>query len=89
MAFCSKCGTEVEKEAKYCSSCGARLQQGQKVGNGANNYSKTLLWISIVIASVIAIYQLTWAGKSSLWWVLFILSSAIILQGVYIVKRCK
>lgn len=29
--FCTQCGTEISKDAKFCDSCGKRLQQAQPV----------------------------------------------------------
>ncbi len=54
MAFCNQCGTKVEDGAKFCTSCGAPIDQAaaetktpaaaqpeaQKTGNGTNGFSK-------------------------------------------------
>ena len=38
-----------------------------------------MLWIALIIAGVIALYELTWIGRSDSWWVLFDLAGAIAL----------
>lgn len=32
MAFCTECGAELEKGAKFCPGCGARVQSARRVG---------------------------------------------------------
>ena len=46
-----------------------------------------MLWIALITASVIAVYELTWIGRSSLWWVLFGLAVAIVLIVVHLLIR--
>jgi len=50
---------------------------------------KTLLWISLIIASIVAIYELTWVYRSDLAWVIFAVAVAVILQAVYLLRRNK
>ena len=45
--------------------------------------NKSLLWISLVIAGIIFIYEFSWLGKSSLTLVIMALAIAIGLQAVY------
>ena len=46
-----------------------------------------MLWIALIIAAGIALYQLTWIGRSSLWWVLFGLAVAIALIAVHLLTK--
>jgi len=46
-----------------------------------------MLWIALIIASGIAVYQLTWIGRSTLWWVLFGIAVAIALIAVYLLIK--
>jgi len=48
---------------------------------------KTLLWISLIVAGAVAIYELTWVGRSDLAWVIFAVAVAVILQAVYLLRR--
>jgi len=48
---------------------------------------KLLLWIALIIASVIAIYELTWVHRSSLAGVIIALAVAVVLIGVYLLKK--
>jgi len=49
---------------------------------------KGLLWVSITIAAIVAVYELTWLGRSSLAWVIIGLAVAVGLQAVYLlIKR--
>lgn len=43
--YCEQCGAEVEKDARFCTTCGKRLGEGDvsRVGNGATNMSGQLL----------------------------------------------
>jgi hypothetical protein len=50
---------------------------------------KGLLWVSIVIAAIVAIYELTWLGRSDLAWVILGLAIALVLQTVYLLVRKK
>lgn len=49
--------------------------------------NKTILWVSLVIACIVAIYELTWLGRSGLAWVILILAVAVALQGVYLIRK--
>lgn len=46
-----------------------------------------MLWIALVIASGIALYELTWIGKNNLWAVLFGLAVAIALITVHLLTK--
>jgi len=82
MPYCHKCGKEVNKEDKFCQSCGTRLEKPEsKIG------WRTLLWVSLVIGFVVAIYELTWVYKSELAWVIFAIAVAVVLQAVYHLMR--
>jgi len=48
---------------------------------------KGLLWVSITIAAIVAIYELTWLGRSGLAWVIIVLAVAIGLQAVYLLRK--
>ena len=48
---------------------------------------KGLLWVSITIAAIVAVYELTWLGRSSLAWVIIALAVAIGLQTVYLIRK--
>jgi hypothetical protein len=48
---------------------------------------KGLLWISLVIAAIVAIYELTWLGRSDLAWVIIGLAVAMGLQAVYLLRK--
>ena len=48
---------------------------------------KGLLWISLVIAAIVAIYELTWLGRSDLAWVIIGLAVAMGLQAVYLLSK--
>jgi hypothetical protein len=50
---------------------------------------KGLLWISITIAAIVAIYELTWLGRSDLAWVILGLAIAVALQAVYLLVKKK
>lgn len=53
MKYCSKCGTEVSDDTRYCPKCGEMIQTTGNQGNGYNNDgNKKLL---IVLASVFAV----------------------------------
>lgn len=47
-----------------------------------------MLWVALIVASGIAIYELTWVSRSSLAWVLFGLAVAIALIAVnFLIKE--
>jgi len=46
-----------------------------------------MLWVALIIASGIAIYELTWIARTSLSWVLFGLAVAIALVAVYLLIK--
>ena len=46
-----------------------------------------MLWIALIIASGIAIYELTWIARTSLSWVLFGLAVAITLIAVHLLIK--
>ena len=48
---------------------------------------KGLLWVSITIAAIVAVYELTWLGRSSLAWVIIGLAVAVGLQAVYLLRK--
>lgn len=48
---------------------------------------KGLLWVSITIAAVVAVYELTWLGRSDLAWVILGLAVAVGLQAVYLLRK--
>ena len=48
---------------------------------------KYLLWVSLIIAVIVAVYELTWLGRSSLAWVIIVLAVAIGLQAVYLIRK--
>ena len=48
---------------------------------------KGLLWVSITIAAIVAVYELTWLGRSSLAWVIIGLAVAIGLQAAYLLIK--
>ena len=48
---------------------------------------KGLLWVSITIAAIVAVYELTWLGRSELAWVLLGLAVAMGLQAVYLLIK--
>ena len=48
---------------------------------------KTLLWVSLIIAAVVAIIELTWITRTSLAGVILALAIAVILIGVYLLRK--
>jgi len=48
---------------------------------------KGLLWVSIVIAAIVAIYEITWLGRSDLAWVILGLAIAVGLQSIYLLRK--
>jgi hypothetical protein len=46
-----------------------------------------MLWVALIIASGIALYELSWIGRSSLWWVLVGLAVAIALIAVHLLIK--
>jgi len=46
-----------------------------------------MLWAAFIIASAIALYELTWVGRTSLGWVLFGLAAAIALIAVHLLIK--
>jgi len=46
-----------------------------------------MLWAAFIIASVIALHELTWIGRTSLWWTLFGLAVAIALIAVHLLIK--
>jgi hypothetical protein len=46
-----------------------------------------MLWVALIIASGIALYELSWIGRSSLWWVLVGLAVAIALIAVHLLLK--
>lgn len=82
MPFCPKCGNEVTKEEKFCRNCGLEL------GKERPRIDKRILpWVSLIIAAVIAIYELTWVGRTSLAGVIIALAVALVLLAVYLIKH--
>ncbi len=62
--FCSKCGTKINDNAKFCKECGANLGlkenfEIQKVAEEVNAPQKTgrnpLMWILIFFLSVVVL----------------------------------
>ena len=47
---------------------------------------KVLIWISIILAGIVAIVELTWLGRSDLAWVILLLAIAVGLQAVYLLR---
>lgn len=39
MAYCCKCGAQVEENAKFCAQCGAELPKSENANYGSQNYS--------------------------------------------------
>ena len=73
---------EVKKGDKFCQSCGARLEKAEsKIG------WRTLLWASLIIGFVVALYELTWVYRSDLAWVICAVAAAVILQAVYLLRK--
>lgn len=48
---------------------------------------KALAVVSLIIAIGVAIYEVTWFGKSSLAPVIFALAVALILQAAYLIQK--
>jgi len=48
-----------------------------------------MLWVALIIASGIALYELSWIGRSSLWWVLIGLAVAIALIAVHLLIKAR
>ena len=48
---------------------------------------KSLLWISLIIAIIVAITELFWIGRSDLAWVILGLAVGMGLQAVYLLKK--
>ena len=48
---------------------------------------RALLWVSIILAGIVAIVELTWLGKSDLAWIILLLAVAVGLQAVYLLMR--
>jgi hypothetical protein len=46
-----------------------------------------MLWIALLVASGIALYELTWIGKNNLWLVLFGLAVATALIAVHLLIK--
>ena len=46
-----------------------------------------MLWIALIIGTVIALHELTWIGRSSLWPVLLGLAVAIALIAVHLLIK--
>ena len=41
MAYCQKCGTEIPNEAKFCTSCGEKLEQNNAARSDDSSTSQT------------------------------------------------
>jgi len=63
--------------------------EDNSLGRGNTDAMKGLLWISIIIAAIVAIYELTWLGRSDLAWVILGLAIAVALQAVYLLVKKK
>jgi hypothetical protein len=48
---------------------------------------KYLLWVSLIIAIIVAVIELFWLGKSELAWVILGLAVAVGLQAVYLMRK--
>ncbi len=48
---------------------------------------KNLLYISIILAGLVAVIELSYLGDSSLALVILILAIAVGLQGIYLIKN--
>jgi len=46
-----------------------------------------MLWIAVIIAGGMALYELTWVGRSSLSWVIFGLAVAIALVAAHLLMK--
>jgi len=50
---------------------------------------KYLPWISLIIAAIVVITEITWIGKSDLAWLLIGLGVALGLQAIYLLAEKK
>jgi len=82
MPFCRKCGKEISEGDNFCQACGISLNKKE-----AHMSKKSILWVSLIIAVIVAVYELTWLSKSGLAWVILILAVAVALQGVYLLRK--
>ncbi|MBQ6129982.1 MAG: DUF3160 domain-containing protein [Lachnospiraceae bacterium] len=58
--FCPKCGSEIPDGGKFCSVCGAKLEEGTAQSpKGSSNSTKTVL---IVVGIIAAVLILVFAG---------------------------
>jgi hypothetical protein len=48
---------------------------------------KYLPWISLIIAVIVVINEITWIGKSDLAWIIIGLGVAVGLQSIYLVGK--
>jgi hypothetical protein len=48
---------------------------------------KYLPWISLIIAAIVVINEITWIGKTDLAWIIIGLGVAVGLQSIYLVGK--
>ena len=48
---------------------------------------KNLLYISLILAGVVAVTELAYLGETSLAWVIMALAVAVGLQAIYLIKK--
>jgi hypothetical protein len=63
------------------------LIQGNPIFRIKKSSDRILLWISLIVVIIVAIYEFTWIGRSDLAWVIIGLAIAIGLQALYFLKR--
>ena len=85
MAYCQKCGNQIEDNAEFCSKCGSKLKQSitndVRAGMNQADLDQTVGGALIINAIIGAIAIGVWSKS---WWVFGI--SLIVLLGLVHVK---
>lgn len=65
MKYCQKCGKEIEDNATFCPSCGARVDGVEVVTKTANIKEKSIVTCIILSILTCGIYTLIWMAKET------------------------